>query len=105
MFTLGATTRPARCCGNLPADTSWDVPLQQNIKFNWDNRSGSIIYRGQQLTAVTDNELYALLPCANDQLPAAAGHAVWVPLQLRPAAAGEILLASSRAPPDGADCA
>lgn len=78
LFTLGASCRPLTCelvwaeqCYTQAADA---------VDFQWDNRSGSIVYRSGQLKATIGNEFVGLLPGTQAELTVIAGQSV-VPLE------------------------
>ena len=59
-FTLGASVTPRINCG-AAGQTVWNKTAE-NVEFRWECGSGLIVYRGQQITAVTENELDRILP-------------------------------------------
>jgi hypothetical protein len=59
-FALGASVTPRINCG--AADQAVWNKKPENVEFRWECGSGQIVYRGQQITAVTENELDFVLP-------------------------------------------
>ena len=59
-LSLGASVRPRVAAIDF-SERSWQNPVR-NIEFQWDNRSGAIVYRGSGLTALGSSEFDWLLP-------------------------------------------
>ena len=60
LFALGASAAPRinLGAGSAPA---WNKAAE-NVEFRWECGCGEIVYRGQQLTAVTGSELEFVVP-------------------------------------------
>ena len=97
LFSLGASVRPLNC-ELAGGECVWSAPGNcQDLQ--WDNRSATVIYRGQQLAALFGNEAACLLPEELDEL---RNYDCWTAgwaENWRFSAAAEYTLPISRAPP------
>ena len=74
LFTLGASCRPLTC--ELVWAEQCYTQAAGTVDFQWDNRSGSIVYRSGQLKATVGNEFVGLLPGTPEELTATAGQTI-----------------------------
>ena len=60
LFALGASAAPRINLG-AGSVSAWQKTAE-NVEFRWECGCGEIVYRGQQLTAVTGSELDFIVP-------------------------------------------
>lgn len=97
LFSLGAISRPRT--GEFSGETAaWNAPAG-NIEFHWSERSGAVVYRAQQITAVTAGDWELIVPEKWQDFRLASFCDVVLPENLRPRGGCFYALPTGRAPP------
>lgn len=97
IFSLGAVARPGAGCFGGEAAT-WSAPAE-NVEFCWGNHSGAVVYRGQQITAVTAGDWDLIVPEKWQDLQLESFDDVILPENLRQQSGSFYALPTGRAPP------
>ena len=102
LFTLGASAVPRINLGTGSV-SAWQKTAE-NVEFRWECGCGEIVYRGQQLTAVTGSELEFIVPEKFNDVYRGEVFAEKLPVDVVVAGAETAALHRGRAPPEKVLC-
>lgn len=61
LFSLGAAVRPAYSTLFAGGTATWSAPAE-NVEFRWEAHGAAVVYRSQQITAVTAGDWDLIVP-------------------------------------------
>ena len=103
LFSLGAAVRPAYCTLFAGIPAAWSAPAE-NVEFRWEAHGGAVVYRGQQITAVTAGDWDFIVPESWCDLVLISSEKKAFVECWRQNGGASVLLPVGRAPPVKGDC-